>query len=33
MKVDIKIIVSKATFFNPLGRNHPIEEGQGRRKV
>jgi len=30
MKVDIEILGSKATFFDPSGRNHPIEEGQGR---
>lgn len=30
MKVDIEILGSKATFIDPSGRNHPIEEGQGR---
>lgn len=30
MKVNIEILGSKATFIDPSGRNHPIEEGQGR---
>lgn len=32
MKVDIEILGSKATFFDPSGRNYPIEEVQGRRQ-
>jgi hypothetical protein len=32
MKMDIEILGSKATFFDPVGRDHPIEDGQGRRQ-